>query len=167
MIEAVLDSIDQSAPASVVPAALSPETCWAIAMSINVDADTRRIFQALTLPEYLEAWIEIPDRTRDSSVVASQDANGFRLSHYFAGRTAVSITSYYLFRHQRKMRLLWQTTRGSTCAESVVDFRLRGNFGSSILELRHTELDSAEEFFWHRRLWQGSLEKLACLLRSA
>ena len=33
---------------------------WAIALSINVDADARRISQALTEPEYLEAWISCP-----------------------------------------------------------------------------------------------------------
>jgi hypothetical protein len=166
-MEAVVDPLDQLTPADVVPAAQSSETSWAVAISINVDADTRRIFQALTLPEYLEAWIEIPDRTQDSWVVATQDANGFRLSHRLTGRTAVIITSSYLFRRQRKIRLLWRKTRGSTCVESVVDFRLRGNFGSSILELQHTELDSTEEYFWHRSLWQSSLGKLASLLRSA
>ncbi|MGB8031998.1 MAG: hypothetical protein WCF30_20290 [Terracidiphilus sp.] len=167
MIETAVDPLDRSVPTGVPPVGPACEANWTVAKSIGVDACTRRIFQALTLPEYLEAWIEMPDQTADSFVVASQDANGYRLSHCFAGRTAVSIASSYLFCHLRKMRMLWRKTRGPICAESVVDFRLRGNFGSSILELRHTELDSAEEFFWYQRLWQGSLKKLASLLRSA
>jgi hypothetical protein len=166
-METVVDPLDQSMPADALRAEQPCSTNWVVAMSIGVDADTRRIFHALTVPEYLEAWIEMPDQAADSSVVATQDANGYRLSHHFAGCSAVSITSSFLFRHQRKMRLLWQKTRESVSDESIVDFRLRGNFGSSILELRHTELNSAEEFFWHQRLWQGSLEKLASLFRSA
>ena len=44
------------------------------------------------------------------------------------------------------------------CADSVVDFRLRGNFGSSIVELRHTALASADEYAWHDALWRRSRE---------
>jgi hypothetical protein len=48
-----------------------------------------------------------------------------------------------------------------------VDFRVRGNFGSSVVELRHTALNSADEYAWHEALWQRSLDKLALLFRSA
>jgi len=167
MMNTVVDPLDQSMPADTLQAEQRCETNWVVAMSIGVDAEAHRIFQALTLPEYLEAWIEMPDRKADSTVVASQEANGYRLSHRLADGTAVNITSSFFFCHRRKMRLLWRRTRESISAKSVVDFRLRGNFGSSILELRHSELDSAEEFYWHQRLWQGSLEKLASLVRSA
>ncbi len=109
-------------------------------MSINVNADTHRICQALTVPEYLEAWIRIPDQPAGSQTLAYEHANGYRLDHSAAGRIVASIHGSYLFRHRRKMRLFWRTTRGLTCAESLVDFRLRGNFGSSILELRQTVL---------------------------
>jgi hypothetical protein len=148
----------------------SPFPCntnWTIAISISVNADTRRIFQALTVPEYLEAWIDMPDRTTDSSIIASQDSNGYRLEHYLAEHMNVRIIGSFLYCHYRKMRLHWQRHFQRTRAESLVDFRLRGNFGSSILELRHTALGSLDEFLWHQRLWQGSLSKLTSLLRSA
>jgi hypothetical protein len=73
------------------------------------------------------------------------------------------------------MRLCWrkaswsnQTELSGThnVANTLVDFRLRGNFGSSVLELRHNEFSTLEEFFWHDRLWRKSLPKLASLLRS-
>ena len=51
--------------------------------------------------------------------------------------------------------------------ESLVDFRIRGNFATSILELRHTALPSAREFFWYQQLWGTSLARLATILRSA
>jgi hypothetical protein len=166
-MEILLDSPELAIQTSNGPAGQPRETNWTVAMSIGVNADTHRIFQALTVPEYLEAWIDVPDRTEDSHVVAAQDENGYRLEHYCAGRTAVCITGSYVYCHRRKMRLCWRKTCQQNCAESQVDFRLRGNFGSSILELRHSALESADEFLWHQRLWQGSLGKLASLLRSA
>jgi hypothetical protein len=63
--------------------------------------------------------------------------------------------------------LFWRKTSNAFCAESVVDFRLRGNFGSSVVELRHTGLESAGECAWHEALWRRSLEKLASLFRSS
>lgn len=166
-MESVLDSPELAISTKDGPAGQPREADWTVALSIGVDADTRRIFQALTVPEYLEAWIDPPDRTEGSVVVAAPDENGYRLDHYSAGRSAVRIIGSYIFCHRRKMRLAWRKICQGDCAESLVDFRLRGNFGSSILELRHSALDSEDEFFWHQKLWQGSLEKLASLLKSA
>jgi uncharacterized protein YndB with AHSA1/START domain len=140
---------------------------WAINLSIEVNADARRIFQALTVPEYIEAWIVLPNLTSDSKIQATEDADGYRLDHVTAGRKTVSIKSSYLFRHQRKLRMLWEKTRQTDCDASLVDFRLRGNFGSSVLELRHSEIRSLEEYDWHLGLWHNSLGKLASLLQTA
>lgn len=144
-----------------------PQTDWTIAMSVDVDADANRIFHALTVPEYIEAWMRIPDDDPDSRLVASQLDNGYCLRHFSGGRAAITITSCYLFCHRRKMRFSWQKTAGLVHADSIVDLRLRGNFGSSILELKHLRLVSPDEFAWHCKLWQNSLEKLAFLLRAA
>jgi hypothetical protein len=150
-----------------LPASVEAAAQWTIAMSINVEADALRIFHALTVPEYLEAWIAMPGYAEESAVVASPAANGYRLDHYAAGSVAVSITGSYLFCHHRKMRLCWQKTHRSEWSDSLVDFRVRGNFGSSVLELRHTAITSADEYHWHRALWCGSFQKLASLLRYA
>jgi uncharacterized protein YndB with AHSA1/START domain len=163
----VLDFPDLTTPARDERSQQTLEKNWTIDLAVAVNADTRRIFQALTVPEYLEAWIDMPDRAEGSRVVASMETNGYRLDHYSAGYASVHITGSYLFCHQRKLRMFWRKICPHSSTESLVDFRLRGNFGSSILELRHSALESAEEFYWHRRLWQGSLGKLALLLRSA
>ncbi len=138
----------------------------AIALSIKVDADARRIFQALTEPEYLEAWVSMPDQAQGSLIVASKRENGYGLDHWRAGRVVTSISSSFLFRHQRKMRLSWRNLRIADSAESLVDFRIRGNFASSILELRQTALISAENFLWHHVFWHRSLASLARILRA-
>lgn len=150
------------------------ESDWAIALSITVDADARRISQALTEPEYLEAWIvmpnhspdQSPDHSKDSWVVASKKTNGYRLDQCRAGRVISSVMGTFLFCHQRKMRLLWLSLSRNDQAASLVDFRIRGNFASSVLELRHTAIRSSNEFHWHQELWRASLERLASVLRT-
>jgi hypothetical protein len=163
-----LSAFPQQRPQGLHPGVLSaPESDWAIALSITVDADARRISQALTEPEYLEAWIVMPDQSEGSWIVASRKANGYRLDHCRAGRVISSVMGSFLFCHQRKMRLLWQSFGRTDPAESLVDFRIRGKFASSVLELRHTALRSSDEFHWHQELWRASLARLASVLRSA
>jgi hypothetical protein len=148
-----------------------PERHFAIFKSIHVDADAGRISRALTEPEYLETWISIPGAAPGSFTRASSQENGYRLDHYsarcFAHRSALTIKGSFHFCHLRKIRLLWRKTSNALCAESVVDFRLRGNFASSVVELRHTALASADEHAWHEALWRHSLQKLALLFGSA
>jgi hypothetical protein len=151
----------------------SPNEGRAVFLTIDIDADARRISQALTEPEYLEAWITMPDQASmqgaggESSIMATKKANGYRLDQYRAGRVISSFVGSFLFCHQRKMRLTWRNTARPDLPDSLVDFRIRGNFGGSILELRHTALQSAGDFLWHQQLWSASLPRLASILRSA
>ena len=138
-----------------------------IALSIRVDADARRISQALTEPEYLEAWISLPDHADDSRIIASKRADGYRLDQVRDGRSIASLVASFLFCHRRKMRLSWRKLAAPEMTESVVDFRIRGNFASSILELRQTALCSAGDFLWYQQLWSVSLAKLTTIVRSA
>jgi len=135
-----------------------------IVLSVPVQADARRISQALTMPEYLEAWMSMPNQQKESAVVAASHDNGYRVDHFLSGRVVASLTGSFLFCHQRKMRLLWRTVRSADSSESVVDFRVRGNFASSVLELRHTAFASVHDFLWHKQLWYVSLDKLTALL---
>jgi hypothetical protein len=145
----------------------SPREAWAVFLTIGVDADARRISQALTEPEYLEAWIAMPDEAEGSQIVATKKGDGYRLDQYRAGRVISSFVGSFLFCHQRKMRLTWCNAACPDLPESLVDFRIRGNFGGSILELRHTALYSTRDFLWYQQLWSASLPRLASILRSA
>ena len=166
MIEILEASPEQPAQRSHSCARPMSHSDWAIVLSIGVDADARRISQALTEPEYLEAWISMPDQSEGSSIVASKRANGYGLDHWRSGRVVTSIICSFLSCHRRKMRLRWRKVCSESFAESLVDFRIRGNFGSSVLELRQATFISADDHLWHLTLWQRSLETLALILRS-
>ena len=171
MIETSLPSPRPALRQSGPGLAPNPERDFAIFKSVHVDADAGRISRALTEPEYLEAWISIPGAAPGSFTRASSQESGYRLDHYsprcFAHRSALTIEGSFHFCHLRKIRLLWRKTSDVLCAESVVDFRLRGNFASSVVELRHTALASANEHAWHEALWRHSLQKLALLFGSS
>jgi hypothetical protein len=163
-----LQAIPEQTAQDLCPAAFSSHNeDWAVFLTIELDADARRISQALTEPEYLEAWITMPDEGRESSIVVTKKANGYRLDQCRAGRVVASFVGSFLFCHQRKMRLTWGNAACPDLPESLVDFRIRGNFGGSILELRHKALHSATDFLWHQQLWSASLPRLASILRSA
>jgi hypothetical protein len=171
VIETYLHSPRLAPPKTNLPLVPIHQPHSVILKSVIVNADAHRISRALTEPEYLEAWISIPGAAPGSFTRATLQDNGYRLdhysTHYSAQGSAITIKGSFHYRHLRKIRLLWHKTTDAACAESVVDIRVRGNFGSSVVELRHTELASADEHAWHEALWQCSLQKLALLFGSA
>jgi len=139
---------------------------WSIATSICLDADVRRIFQLITVPEYLEAWLCLPGCDSEVSVEASRQENEYRLEFSSAGDLKTSVSGSFLVCRQRKMLFTWLNL-GVSPGSSMVDVRLRGNFGSSILELRHTSLASAAEYFWQMSMWRVSFERLVHLVKNS
>jgi hypothetical protein len=142
-------------------------TQWKIGISISVNADVRRLSQTLTEAEYLEMWICLPNHNESSHAVVSRPANDYRLDLYCGDSLNATITGSYLVCHQRKMLLSWCRTSAANPATSFVDIRLRGDFGNSTLELEHTGLSSAAEYFWQMAMWRTSLEKLVDLMRNS
>jgi hypothetical protein len=167
MIEAPTYSLQPATPQIGLNLNRAENGALAIYKATCVDADAHRIFSALTVPEYLEAWISIPGAEPDSFTLAKEEENGYCLDVVSAGGAALSIAGTFVFCHLRKIRMFWRKTGNALCASSVVDFRVRGNFGSSIVELRHSALGSADEHAWYGALWRRSLERLAALLRSS
>lgn len=174
MIETYPHSSRLVPPKTGLPLVPIYEPHSAILKTVSVNADAHRISRALTEPEYLEAWISIPGAAPGSFTRVTSQDNGYRLdhyadhysAHYFDHGSALTISGSFHFCHLRKIRLLWRKTSHALCAESVVDFRVRGNFGSSVVQLRHTALTSADEHAWHEALWRCSLQKLALLFGS-
>jgi|HubBroStandDraft_2_1064218.scaffolds.fasta_scaffold246474_1 hypothetical protein len=146
-------------------------TQWKIGISISVNADVRRLSQTITEAEYLETWICLPNHNGSSHAIAVRTGNDFRLDLYCGENLNATISGSYMVSHQRKMLLswtrIWSKTSAANPSVSFVDIRLRGNFGSSTLELEHTGLNSAAEYFWQMAMWRASLEKLVGLMKNS
>ncbi len=138
-----------------------------IAMRATLKADKRRIFDALTLPEYMETWLCLPCSHVDCRTTASQTGSRFCFDHYVAGALDLTITGCYQMCRRGKMSFTWQKTeahpQSEHSSESIVQIRLYGEFASSALSLTHTGHFSPDEYRWHCDMWQLSLNKLQSL----
>lgn len=136
---------------------------YAICASVRVRAETRRLFQALVVPEYLETWLRIPEEGASSSIVLMDGPNGFILQS--ADPKRVRILAGYTSWRRRRLSICWRLERNRLIKQSSVALRLIGDFECSVLSLCHTGLGSLEEYAWHHRLWTESLERLTKLFQ--
>jgi Activator of Hsp90 ATPase homolog 1-like protein len=139
------------------------ETNWDIQMRVGIRADHRRIVDAMTLPEYVEAWMRPTNSDPHTSVAALRIADRFRIDFYRFGALDSSITgSFRIYMHD-KLTFTWRRFGPVEDAASIVNVVLQTDNGESLLELHHTGLPSIEEKVWHQRFWQASLSNLALI----
>jgi uncharacterized protein YndB with AHSA1/START domain len=137
-----------------------------IALNAKIDADTARVLQALTVPEYLEAWISHPECKRGCVVRASRIACSYRIDFIYSDMLDSSISGSIRMLQSDKLLLTWRRFGVCEEAQSVVNIVLQGDGGSSLLQLRHIGLPSRAEFEWHEKLWGASLRNLSRLFQS-
>ena len=135
-----------------------------IAVSSSVNADKQRIFQLLTIPEYIEAWLRLPGDYGLQNVV-SRTNKGFRIEVGGSPATAMTITGLYMILRRSKLRFTWHKQNGEDEAPSLVMIRLHGEFARTRLCLDHIGLKSEEERVWHEKLWKASLDALSSLFK--
>jgi activator of Hsp90 ATPase-like protein len=138
-----------------------------IAMRVVVGADRRRIFDALTLPEYIEAWLTLPGDHAGCRLVASQKEEAFRFDHFSAVGYDLSISGAFRVCRRGKMFFSWRKwdarDEHAWFTDSLVMIRLYGAFAKSTLCLAHSGSFSEEDYCWHSEMWERSLKKLQSL----
>ena len=135
---------------------------WHIALTVNVNADRHRLYQALTLPEYMEAWVRLP-RAHCQEVAATCTAEGYRIVGRSGDGTEVSIGGTYRVSRRSKIVFTWKRGGASTLLPSLVMIRLLGDFARSTLYLAHSGLASKAEYAWQMEFWERSLGRLQAL----
>lgn len=141
----------------------SPASGMHIAVTVTVNADKHRIFQALTISEYMETWLCPPGNEPDRKTIAQRTADGFRIQNSGAGGAEFYIAGSYRVCRRSKMIFTWMKDAGSEVFSSLVKIRLYGDFSHTRLYLSHSGLASAAERAWHQELWDASLRKLRSL----
>jgi uncharacterized protein YndB with AHSA1/START domain len=138
-----------------------------IALHMTLSADRRRIFDALTLPEYIETWLSLPGEHSNCRTVAARTENGYQLDHYGLDRLDFSISGNYRVCRRARMLFTWRKSSATSdplsTPESLVLIRLYGAFAQSTLLLTHTGRFSESEYGWTCDLWTLSLRKLQTL----
>lgn len=128
---------------------------------ISIHAERQRVFQAITLPEYLEAWLTGPGALPGSAVVTAGQ-NSFWICCAGAKDEHFRIFGSYKACKRSRLLLDWKYEEPSAVSISLVSIRLLGDFERTTLELVHLGLP---EFLisWHRELWDASLANLSRL----
>ncbi len=133
----------------------------AISVSRSVRADRSRIYLAITVPEYMEAWLSPPGATPGLTRVLLADP-----SFFIYGTTDDG--SFFkigcTFQQSRRSRLVFSWRRDSFpgVSSSTVRIRLRGDFDRTNVDVTHSGLNERERG-WCSALWEASLEKLSRL----
>ena len=134
-----------------------------IAFNMTVNADKLRIFQALTIPEYMEAWLCLPGGVPGRRAFALRTPNGFRIVNSGACDAKIQIAGSYQVCRRNKMIVIWTKESQAEGLSSLVSIRLYGEFSQTAFCLFHTGLSSVTEYRWHSEFWEVSLQRLRSL----
>jgi uncharacterized protein YndB with AHSA1/START domain len=138
----------------------------ALSFEVSIHADTRRLFHALTAPEYIETWLSLPVERTGCSMFAARNDQDYVVEHSCEGNASILISGRYLVCRRRNLIFYWRVDGELNVPETKVDIRLRGEFERTKLLLRHSGFGSWRDLLWHRTLWNVSLGKLAALFGS-
>jgi uncharacterized protein YndB with AHSA1/START domain len=135
-----------------------------VALSFQFNADSSRVFYALSIPEYIEAWLQAPD-TDDLRFVFNQIADEtFRIDLYRGETLQASIVASCWVVGANQVRYIWKTTSPIDTTETLVDMKLLAGSGGCVLALKHSGFNDPAESARCRRMWQQSLERLCRLM---
>lgn len=134
-----------------------------VSLDISIQADARRLFHALTVPEYVETWLCVPGERPGCSTIASKNENDYVIEHFCEGQPAVAISGRYRVSRRRNVTFTWRVDGYLCVPESEVEIRLYGEFERTRVILRHRGFVIRYNAAWHRALWTGSLRRLAAL----
>jgi uncharacterized protein YndB with AHSA1/START domain len=132
-----------------------------VTVARSANADRNRIFQALSLGEYIDAWFVAPGSVPGSTSV-SMNPDCFLIGYdLLSGGQERFVGSYKVLRRS-KVQFSWKRDSFQETSSSLVKIRLQGDFGRTTVHLTHVGLSESEQL-WYRSLWEASLERLACL----
>jgi uncharacterized protein YndB with AHSA1/START domain len=135
-----------------------------IALSFQFKADSSRVFYALSIPEYIEAWLEASD-TDDLRFVFNQVAEEtFRIDLYRGETLQAIVDGSCWVVGENQVRYIWKTASPIAVSETVVDIKLLRGPGACVLALKHSGFNDPVESARCRRMWQQSLERLSRLM---
>jgi uncharacterized protein YndB with AHSA1/START domain len=134
------------------------------ALSFQFKADSSRVFYALSIPEYIEAWLQAPD-TEELRFVFNQIAEETFCIDLYRGETLqASVDGSCWVVGSNQVRYIWKTTSLIDTTETLVDMKLLPGSGGCVLALKHSGFNDPAESARYRRMWQQSLKRLCRLV---
>jgi len=140
---------------------LPTERLFSISAMTSVNADRNRIYQALTVPEYIEAWLSVPSAIAGRTGVMAGETS-FSIGYWCTQHVQRRIFCSYQVRRRSKLVFTWQHSTPTEATASMVKIRLLGDFGRTTVHVTHVGLTLSDQQ-WHQSLWALSLLKLSKL----
>jgi|HubBroStandDraft_1064217.scaffolds.fasta_scaffold292891_1 uncharacterized protein YndB with AHSA1/START domain len=135
-----------------------------ISASVPIGAEVQRILYALATPEYMEAWLQLPEVDRVECHSERRSFDRFRIDLLSAGKRQQSILGSCLLSKPNKITYLWEKDHGGSRVRSTVEIYLLGGPTGCILKLKHSGFVSQDDREWHSAMWHRSLGKLCSLV---
>jgi len=132
-----------------------------VSVQRSVNADRSRLFQALTLPEYIDAWFTAP-RSAPGSTAVTMGPDCFVVNYRLLDGSEQRFVGSYKVLRRAKIQFAWRRESFQESSSSLVRMRLQGDFGRTNVQLTHVGLHESEQSHY-RELWEASLDRLASL----
>jgi uncharacterized protein YndB with AHSA1/START domain len=132
--------------------------------SVPIEAEVQRILYALATPEYMEAWLQLPEVDRVECHSERRSFDRFRIDLLSAGKRQQSIYGSCLLSKPNRITYLWEKDHGGSRVKSTVEIHLLGGPSGCTLKLRHSGIVSQDDREWHSAMWHRSLGKLCRLI---
>jgi len=135
-----------------------------VVLSFRFEADISRVFNALSIPEYIEAWLQAPDAEELRFAFDPAAQQTFRVDFYRAATVQATVHGSCCVQGANRVRYIWKTSSPLGSAETAVDMQLRLGLSGCILGLKHSGFQNVVESAWCCKMWYRSLERLGRLL---
>jgi uncharacterized protein YndB with AHSA1/START domain len=162
--------ITESFPNHILPVrrkGVAQQGLPAVHLELSIRAEIRRLFHALTAPEYIETWITFPGHPAGCANIATKVENDFLIAHIREGVPTTRISGRFSVCERRNLTFSWRVEGDRNVSTTLVNIRLSGDFEYTTLQLRHGGFASREQYGWHKSLWSSSLAKLKRLYDSS
>lgn len=133
--------------------------------SATFSAAHSRLFNALTIPEYIETWLTPPDSDEVSCSGNPKTGETLSMELRCCGQTMRSIFADYQEISAQDINIRWYVRSRAHMQVSQLRISLRTVRADALLRIRHTGFASASEWSWHQELWGLSLAKMQILIR--
>jgi uncharacterized protein YndB with AHSA1/START domain len=132
--------------------------------SVAIQAEVQRILYALSTPEYMEAWLQLPGADRVECHSEQRSFDRFRIDMFSSNTKLPSIYGSCLLSKPNRVTYLWEKNCVGLRPRSLVEISLFGGPNRCTLRLKHLGLPNEEDREWHSTMWQLSLNKLRILM---
>jgi hypothetical protein len=132
--------------------------------SVKIQAEIWRLLYALSTPEYMEAWVQLPGIERVECHSEGRSFDRFRIDLFSTNKKLGSIYGSCLLSKPNRVTYLWHKEPMEIRSESIVEVHLFGGVNYCALKLKHRGLTKDEDHDFYSKMWQLSLEKLRILM---